>query len=49
MTIELWSKGVLWDKLLGVHLLPLHQVPFAAQPTQGQWLQIGGLLYSLDS
>ncbi|CAJ0575315.1 unnamed protein product, partial [Mesorhabditis spiculigera] len=40
MNIELWSKGVLWDKLLGVALLPLHQVHFSAQPGAGQWLQI---------
>ncbi|CAJ0920219.1 unnamed protein product, partial [Mesorhabditis belari] len=40
MSIELWSKGVLWDKLLGVALLPLHQVLFSAQPGAGRWLQI---------
>ncbi|EPB75693.1 hypothetical protein ANCCEY_05238 [Ancylostoma ceylanicum] len=22
MIIELWSKGVLWDRLLGVHFMP---------------------------
>lgn len=23
LTIELWSRGMLWDKLLGLHWLPL--------------------------
>ena len=26
LVIEVWNKGFLWDKLLGVHLLPLTSV-----------------------
>ncbi|PIO65165.1 hypothetical protein TELCIR_13180 [Teladorsagia circumcincta] len=28
MIIELWSKGVLWDRLLGVHFMPLTDVRY---------------------
>lgn len=28
MILELWSKGVLWDKLLGVHYLPLTEIKY---------------------
>jgi hypothetical protein len=26
LTIELWNRGILWDKLLGVSWLPLMQI-----------------------
>ena len=29
LTIELWNKGMLWDKLLGTHWLPLTNVKFS--------------------
>ncbi|KJH49578.1 hypothetical protein DICVIV_04310 [Dictyocaulus viviparus] len=40
MIIELWSKGVLWDRLLGVHFMPLTDVRYCATPGNGKWLQI---------
>ncbi|KIH49468.1 hypothetical protein ANCDUO_20457, partial [Ancylostoma duodenale] len=42
MIIELWSKGVLWDRLLGVHFMPLTDVRywFSAAPGDGKWLQM---------
>jgi protein unc-13 len=38
--IELWNKGVLWDKLLGVHFLDLKMVRYAQTTGPGKWLQI---------
>ncbi|XGW20031.1 hypothetical protein V3C99_003670 [Haemonchus contortus] len=40
MIIELWSKGVLWDRLLGVHFMPLTDVRYCAAPGDGRWLQM---------
>ncbi|KAI6203400.1 C2 domain-containing protein [Aphelenchoides besseyi] len=40
LILELWNKGVLWDKLLGVHFMPLHQVQYAAGAGPGCWVQI---------
>ncbi|EYB94147.1 hypothetical protein Y032_0175g516 [Ancylostoma ceylanicum] len=40
MIIELWSKGVLWDRLLGVHFMPLTDVRYCAAPGDGKWLQM---------
>ncbi len=38
--LELWNKGVLWDKLLGVHFLPLMSVHYSNEIGAGKWLQI---------
>ncbi|WKX92807.1 hypothetical protein Q1695_010668 [Nippostrongylus brasiliensis] len=40
MIIELWSKGVLWDRLLGVHFMPLTDIRYCAAPGDGRWLQM---------
>jgi protein unc-13 len=40
LMLELWNKGVLWDKLLGVHYMPLTQIQYTAAPGNGKWLQI---------
>ena len=31
MIIEVWNKGMLWDKLIGLHWLPLRKVQFSNQ------------------
>lgn len=40
MMLELWNKGVLWDKLLGVHYMPLTSVQYNNEQGAGKWLQI---------
>uniref|UniRef100_A0A1I7YZU3 C2 domain-containing protein n=1 Tax=Steinernema glaseri TaxID=37863 RepID=A0A1I7YZU3_9BILA len=40
LLLELWTKGVLWDKLLGVHLMPLSSVQYHARAGPGRWVQI---------
>uniref|UniRef100_A0A1I7VAJ2 Transthyretin-like family protein n=1 Tax=Loa loa TaxID=7209 RepID=A0A1I7VAJ2_LOALO len=40
MLLELWNKGVLWDKLLGVHYLTLTSVQYRNEAGPGKWLQI---------
>lgn len=39
LILELWNKGVLWDKLLGVCFMPLRQIKFEQMPGPGQWFQ----------
>ena len=31
LIIELWTKGMLWDKLLGTHWLPLRNIKHSNQ------------------
>ncbi|KAL3866052.1 hypothetical protein ACJMK2_043393, partial [Sinanodonta woodiana] len=38
LIIEVWSKGMLWDKLLGLHWLPLRKIPHSSQEGVGKWL-----------
>ncbi|KAI1728910.1 c2 domain-containing protein [Ditylenchus destructor] len=40
LTLELWNKGVLWDKLIGVHYVALNSVQYSMQAGSGKWLQI---------
>ncbi|VDM94789.1 unnamed protein product [Thelazia callipaeda] len=40
MMLELWNKGVLWDKLLGLHYLTLTSVQYSNEAGPGKWLQI---------
>uniref|UniRef100_A0A1I7UKH4 C2 domain-containing protein n=1 Tax=Caenorhabditis tropicalis TaxID=1561998 RepID=A0A1I7UKH4_9PELO len=40
MVLELWAKGVLWDKLIGVHYMPLSDVKYSNVAGSGQWLQM---------
>ena len=34
LTVELWNKGMLWDKLLGTHWLPLMSIHHSNQVGQ---------------
>ncbi|CAD6189867.1 unnamed protein product [Caenorhabditis auriculariae] len=40
MVLELWAKGVLWDKLIGVHYMPLTDVKYSNLAGEGKWLQM---------
>lgn len=31
LVVELWNKGLLWDKLIGTHWLPLIGIQFATE------------------
>lgn len=35
LIFELWNKGVLWDKLIGVHFVPLNTVEYSNKPNDG--------------
>lgn len=40
MIFELWNKGILWDKMIGVHYMPLTTVHFSNEEGPGAWLQL---------
>ncbi|XP_063432619.1 protein unc-13 homolog A-like isoform X5 [Mytilus trossulus] len=40
LVIEVWNKGMLWDKLLGLHWLPLGKVRHSNTEGDGQWLSL---------
>lgn len=35
LILELWNKGVLWDKLLGVYFAPLNTIQYSVSAGQG--------------
>ncbi|KRY69904.1 Phorbol ester/diacylglycerol-binding protein unc-13, partial [Trichinella pseudospiralis] len=40
LIFELWSQGVLWDKLMGVYFMPLTSVHYSNVAGTGKWLQL---------
>jgi len=40
LVIELWNKGLLWDKLLGCHWMPLLSIQYTNKVGEGQWLSL---------
>ncbi|RUS85050.1 hypothetical protein EGW08_007187, partial [Elysia chlorotica] len=40
LIIEVWNKGMLWDKLLGLHWLPLTKVQHSNKEGKGKWLPL---------
>ncbi|XP_041370818.1 protein unc-13 homolog B-like isoform X3 [Gigantopelta aegis] len=38
LVIEVWNKGMLWDKLLGLHWLPLTKIHHSNQEGEGRWM-----------
>ena len=36
LIIELWNKGMLWDKLIGTHWLPLITIKHSNQVSKGE-------------
>ncbi|XP_023214439.1 protein unc-13 homolog A-like [Centruroides sculpturatus] len=40
LIIEVWNKGMLWDKLLGTQWLPLRLIQFSNEVGEGEWLSL---------
>ncbi|OWA53456.1 Phorbol ester/diacylglycerol-binding protein unc-13 [Hypsibius exemplaris] len=38
LVIELWNKGMLWDKLIGTYWFPLFSIPHSACEGPGKWI-----------
>ncbi|KAK7467968.1 hypothetical protein BaRGS_00036811, partial [Batillaria attramentaria] len=40
LIVELWNKGMLWDKLMGLHWLPLTKIHHSNKEGKGRWLNL---------
>ncbi|XP_021362642.1 protein unc-13 homolog A-like isoform X5 [Mizuhopecten yessoensis] len=40
LIVEVWNKGMLWDKLLGLHWLPLRKIHHSNTEGDGAWLSM---------
>ncbi|KAI9552024.1 hypothetical protein GHT06_022361 [Daphnia sinensis] len=40
LLIEVWNKGLIWDKAMGHYWLPLQQVPYSNEEGVGQWMSL---------
>ncbi|XP_054720543.1 uncharacterized protein LOC129230167 [Uloborus diversus] len=40
LIIEVWNKGMLWDKLLGTQWMPLTRIKYTNETGEGQWLSL---------
>ncbi|XP_049847988.1 phorbol ester/diacylglycerol-binding protein unc-13-like [Schistocerca gregaria] len=48
LLIEAWSKGMLWDRALGYHWVPLPSVKYSNEEGTGQWLSLEAELVMRD-
>ncbi|CAL1285882.1 unnamed protein product, partial [Larinioides sclopetarius] len=48
LIIEVWNKGMLWDKLLGLQWLPLTRIKYTNEMGEGQWLSLDQELVMQD-
>lgn len=49
LLIEVWNKGLIWDKAMGHYWLPLHQVPYSNEVYTAAIISCGIILGSLLS
>nr|XP_026493391.1 myb-like protein K [Vanessa tameamea] len=40
LLVEVWNKGVIWDRALGYHYLPLTSVAYDEQGCGGRWVEL---------
>lgn len=48
LLIEVWNKGMIWDKALGFHLISLSQVSYSSEAASGQWVSLDAELEAVD-
>ncbi|KAL4710990.1 hypothetical protein ACJJTC_017955, partial [Scirpophaga incertulas] len=40
LLVEVWNKGVIWDRAIGYHYLPLTTVAYNEQECGGRWIEL---------
>ncbi|XP_075979594.1 protein unc-13 homolog A-like isoform X7 [Anticarsia gemmatalis] len=40
LLVEVWNKGVIWDRAIGYHYLPLTSVAYNEQECGGRWVEL---------
>ncbi|KAF7273044.1 hypothetical protein GWI33_014213, partial [Rhynchophorus ferrugineus] len=48
LLIEVWSKGMIWDRAMGYHWIPLQTVHYTIEEGNGQWLSLDAELVMKD-
>ncbi|GJQ77641.1 hypothetical protein Trydic_g12769 [Trypoxylus dichotomus] len=48
LLIEVWSKGMIWDRAMGYHWIPLQGVQYSNEEGNGQWLSLEAELVMRD-
>ncbi|XP_064474619.1 protein unc-13 homolog B-like isoform X4 [Ornithodoros turicata] len=48
LVIEVWNKGMLWDKLMGCQWLPLVGIQYSTEVGEGEWLSLDSELIMAD-
>ncbi|XP_066151235.1 protein unc-13 homolog B isoform X6 [Euwallacea fornicatus] len=48
LLIEVWSKGMIWDRAMGYHWLPLQTIHYSIEEGTGQWLSLDAELVMKD-
>lgn len=48
LLIEVWTKGIIWDRALGYKLIPLDQIARDSNEKQEQWHQLDMELILMD-
>nr|XP_015840276.1 PREDICTED: phorbol ester/diacylglycerol-binding protein unc-13 [Tribolium castaneum] len=48
LLIEVWSKGMIWDRAMGYHWIPLQTVQYSNEEGNGQWLSLEAELVMRD-
>ncbi|KAJ8982329.1 hypothetical protein NQ317_009444 [Molorchus minor] len=48
LLIEVWSKGMIWDRAMGYHWIPLQTVQYSNEEGNGHWLSLDAELVMRD-
>lgn len=48
LLVEVWTKGMIWDRALGYKLITLDTIPFSKIETHGQWYQLDSELIVVE-
>lgn len=48
LLVEVWTKGMIWDRALGYRYIPLHLIPFNTEESQGEWHTLDTELILMD-
>ncbi|XP_014251915.2 uncharacterized protein LOC106668030 isoform X2 [Cimex lectularius] len=48
LLMEVWNKGMLWDRALGYHWLPLPAVHYSNEEGPGEWVSLDAELVMMD-
>lgn len=40
LLVEVWTKGMIWDRALGYNLIPLDTIPYSKTETEGKWYHL---------